>query len=361
MQTIHVNTTSRAYDVVVGEHMLDHVGNAARGAVKGPNAFIVSDTNVWPLYHEPVEQYLTDAGFSVAHYVFPAGEASKNLSTLSDVLEAMAEAELGRDDIVIALGGGVVGDVAGYAAASYMRGIAVVQVPTSLLAMVDSSVGGKTAVDLKGGKNLAGAFWQPSAVIASIACLSTISPELLTDSCGEVIKHGVLADPAMFAELEASPINTRDAEGNLDYERLERIVSRNIEIKRDVVDQDEKEQGLRQTLNLGHTIGHAIEAANNYELGHGSSVAAGMCFIARACAKLGICPAEDAERIVACVAAHGLPTTSDIDTETLYTFALADKKRHGNTMNVNMIKDIGNVYVQKMPLDEFKELIELGR
>lgn len=361
MQTIPVHASSRNYEVTVARNNLDQVGTAARAAAKGSNAFIVSDTNVYPLWAAPVEASLKAAGFNVSCATFLAGEARKNLGTLSDILEAMADVPLSRDDIVIALGGGVVGDIAGFAAATYMRGIQVLQVPTSLLAMVDSSVGGKTAVDLRGGKNLAGAFWQPSAVYASIECLSTISPELLTDSCGEVIKHGVLADPDLFSDLEASPINTRNATGELNYERLERVVARNIEIKRDVVDQDEKEQGLRQTLNLGHTIGHAIEAANDYKLGHGSSVAAGMCFIARACAKLGICPEQEAARIVACVAAHGLPTTSDIKTELLYTYALADKKRHGETINVNMIKRIGEVYVEKMPLEQFKELIELGR
>lgn len=361
MQTIDVHTSQRTYTVSVAQHMLDAIGKATREATSGKNTFIVSDSHVWPLWGKPVEESLKCVGFSIAHYAFTAGEASKNLSTLSDILEAMAEVPLSRDDIVIALGGGVVGDVAGLAAATYMRGIQVVQVPTSLLAMVDSSVGGKTAVDLHGGKNLAGAFWQPSAVIASLECLSTIDADLLTDSCGEVIKHGVLADQELFAELETIPINKRNEAGELDYERLERVVARNIEIKRDVVDKDEKEQGLRQTLNLGHTIGHAIEAANNYKLGHGSSVAAGMCFIARACAKLGICPQEDAERIVACVAAHGLPTSSDIATDELYAFALADKKRHGDTINVNMIRCIGEVYVDKMPLNQFKELIELGR
>lgn len=370
MQTIQVHTEARSYEVEVGTGLLSRAGELARAASKGTNAFIVTDSHFCEdeasgsgakKWFDQVKETLCSAGFEVHYAVFPAGEASKNLRTLSDILEKMAEVPLSRDDVVIALGGGVTGDIAGFAAACYMRGIQVIQVPTSLLAMVDSSVGGKTAVDLKGGKNLAGAFWQPSAVIASLECLTTISPELLTDSCGEVIKHAVLADPALFAELEASPINSRNNEGNLDFERLERVISRNIEIKRDVVDQDEKEKGLRQTLNLGHTVGHAIESANNYELGHGSSVAAGMCFIARYCAKRGICSCECAERIESCVFAHGLPTSSDIATEVLYERALADKKRHGSTVNVVLIEDIGRVRVQKMSLAEFKEIIEIGR
>lgn len=361
MQTIDVHTTQRAYEVRVAKSCLDTIGEVAKELVGGRNAYIISDTNVYPLWGAAATESLEAAGFEVYAGTFLAGEMRKNLGTLSDMLEGMAGVPLSRDDVVIALGGGVAGDIAGFAAASYMRGIQVIQVPTSLLAMVDSSVGGKTAVDLRGGKNLAGAFWQPSAVIASLECLSTISPELLTDSCGEVIKHAVLADPALFTELEATPINRRNASGELNYERLEKVVARNIEIKRDVVDQDEQERGLRQTLNLGHTVGHAIESANNYELGHGSSVAAGMCIVARACAAKGICTPECAERIVACVAAHGLPTTSNIATDELFAHALADKKRHGDTVNAVLIKDLGSVYVEPMALADFKELIELGK
>lgn len=361
MQTIDVHTSQRAYTITVAKDCLWAVGSIANKLISGRNAFIISDTNVYPLWGKPVEASLRDAGFTVSSNVFLAGEASKNLTTLSNILEAMANVPLNRDDVVIALGGGVVGDVAGFAAATYMRGIQVIQVPTSLLAMVDSSIGGKTAVDLHGGKNLAGAFWQPSAVIASLTCLSTIEPDLFTDSCGEAIKHGILADPAMFANLETLPLNTRDEEGGLDYERLERIVARNIEIKRNVVDQDEQEHGLRQTLNLGHTIGHAIEAANNYQLGHGSSVAAGMCFIARAAAKLDKLAPKQAERIIDCIKAHGLPTTSDFSTDELLHFALADKKRHGSSINVIMLYDIGHVDIEPMDIEAFRDLIELGR
>lgn len=354
----------------MGSDILGGVTSAARAAVKGNNAFIVTDSHFTyeadPEHNagkwlSQVKDALEDAGFTVHIRDFKAGEAAKNLRTLADILEAMASVPLNRDDIVIALGGGVTGDIAGFAAACYMRGIQVIQVPTSLLAMVDSSVGGKTAVDLPSGKNLAGAFWQPSAVIASIDCLSTISPGLLTDSCGEVIKHAVLADRQLFEELEKLPINTRNAAGELDYERLERVIARNVEIKRDVVNADEKEQGLRQTLNLGHTIGHAIESANGYNLGHGASVAAGLCFIVRYCAKKGICTQECADRIVSCVAAHGLPTTTDTDIDTLYAYALSDKKRHGATVNTVLVEDIGQVRIQKMSLEEFKEVIELGR
>lgn len=356
MQTIPVQTASRSYDVLIGQDILDLVGKTTRETAGGTKAFLVSNVNVDPLYGTQVTRSLEAEGYEVSHMVVGAGEFIKNMGVLTDMLERMAQAGLGRDDVVVALGGGVVGDLAGFAAAVYMRGCHVVQVPTSLLAMVDSSVGGKTAVDLTAGKNLAGAFFQPNAVIASLTCLRTINPSLFADSCGEVIKYGVMCDPKLFNTVAEQPLDAR----NLDYDRLEMIISRCVQIKRDVIADDETEQGLRQTLNLGHTIGHAIEICNDYRLGHGSSVAAGLCYMARACAKLGLCDAADATRIVDVVAAYGLPTTSDIAPETLYTHALADKKRHGDGINVVLIRAIGNVEVKRISLPEFRKLIELG-
>ncbi|WP_130812172.1 3-dehydroquinate synthase [Olsenella sp. Marseille-P4559] len=357
IQLVHVNAQSGSYDVMVGLDILSEVGPTARRTAGGNVAFVVSNTNVNPLYGEVVNRSLSDAGYTVATKVVGVGEAIKTMSVLSDVLECMADAQMTRDDLIVALGGGVVGDLAGFAASIYMRGCHVLQVPTSLLAMVDSSVGGKTAVDLVHGKNLAGTFFQPSAVIASIECLTTINRQLFTDSCGEVLKYGVMSDAELFRELERRPIN----EGNYDLERIGKIVKRCIEIKRDVVDTDEREKGLRQILNLGHTIGHAIEAESSYTLGHGSCVAAGMCFIVRACAKRQLCPDEVAQRVVSTVERYGLPTGSNISTDSLYERALADKKRHGDFINVVLVRDIGKVEVATLPVDDFRVLIEEGR
>ena len=357
MQAVRVSTDSRDYDVLVGSDILDLTGPRTRSCAGGTRAFLVSDTNVDPLYGGRTAASLEGSGYAVARMVVPEGEPTKNMGQLAHVLERMAEAGLTRDDVVVALGGGVVGDLAGFAAAVYMRGCKVVQVPTSLLAMVDSSVGGKTAVDLEHGKNLAGAFFQPRVVVADIAALATIDHALLTDSCGEVIKYGVMRDAALFDELVARPLNV----GELDYGRLERVVTRCVELKRDVVDADEREGGVRQTLNLGHTIGHAIESASHYRLGHGSSVAAGMCFMARACARLGICSDEVSRRVVEGVRAYGLPTGSDVPTEELFERALSDKKRHGDTINVVTILDVGSVGVETVSLGRFREMIDLGR
>lgn len=353
---IDVSTPSRSYQVHVGRHILGQVGQLVRQAAGGSVAAVVSDSNVAPLYAQQVLDSLQAAGYRTALITFPAGEQSKRLGTLGDILEQLAQAELSRDDVVVALGGGVTGDMAGLAAAMYLRGCQVAQVPTSLLAMVDSSVGGKTAVDLEAGKNLAGAFFQPSVVVADVDCLGTLSHDLLTDSCGEVIKHGVIADADLFREVSEHPLN---APGYAP-EDMERVVARNVQIKRDVVDADERERGLRQTLNFGHTIGHAIEAASDFHLGHGTCVACGMCCIARASVRKGWCAPEVAQAIEQAVAAYGLPTQTSLDHDTIFHYATHDKKRHGTHVNVVVPLRIGQVEVRRIDLDQLRELIDLG-
>lgn len=353
---VPVCTTSRAYDVHVGCSILDDAGQLIREAAGGHTAAIISDSHVAPLYAKRVRSSLEAAGYRTVLLTFPAGERHKRFSTLENLLEGLAEAELSRDDVVVALGGGVTGDMAGLAAALYLRGIQVAQIPTSLLAMVDSSVGGKTAVDLEAGKNLAGAFFQPSVVIADVECLHTLSHELFTDSCGEVIKHGVLADEGLFDKLCARPINS----DGYDDAELARIIARNVEIKRDVVNADEQEHGLRQTLNLGHTLGHAIESASNYALGHGTSVAIGLCCVARAAERLGQSEAGTSQRIEAICAAHGLPTATALDPDTVMRYATHDKKRHDQTVNLIVPVRIGEVEIRKTTLDELEEVIRIG-
>ena len=357
MQTVHVETASRAYDVLVGAHLIDSLGTRVREATGARRCCVVTETNVGPLYADAVERSLRAAGLDVAErMVFAAGEEHKTLATLGGLLEGLAERELTRDDVVVALGGGVTGDMGGLAAALYLRGVRVVQVPTSLLAMVDSSVGGKTAVDLAAGKNLVGAFWQPSLVVADVATLSTVPGELFRDSCGEVVKHAVLADEALLDALTEHPLTERR-----DERALVDVVARNVSIKRDVVSADERERGLRQTLNLGHTVGHAIEAASDFSLGHGTCVAAGLCVVARAAAARGWCAPKTAARVEACVAAHGLPTGTDLATDELMRYVAHDKKRHEDTVNLVVPLEIGRCEVRAVSLEELRRLIELGR
>ena len=209
--TIDIDT-ARPYQVHVGTFLLEQAGPLVRATAGGTKAVIVTDTNVGPLYQMPVKQSLEASGYEVSICTFEAGEAHKRAETYVAILEFVAEHELSRSDVIVALGGGVVGDVAGFVAATYMRGCKFVQIPTSLLAMVDSSVGGKTAIDLAAGKNLAGAFWQPSVVIADVGCLATLTPEQFADGCGEVVKHAVIADPELFAELEKTPAHAGAAQ-----------------------------------------------------------------------------------------------------------------------------------------------------
>ena len=337
-QVVRVSCPSMDYDVHVGAGILSEVGAITRESCGGGRCCVISETNVAPLYLERVSQSLAEAGYEVSSLVFEAGERSKNVRTLSWLLEGLAERGLTRDDCVVALGGGVTGDIAGLSAAMYLRGIKVVQVPTSLLAMVDSSVGGKVAIDLEAGKNLAGAFWQPRAVVADVTCLHSLSHELLTDSCGEVIKHAVLADDAHLVD----------------------VVARNVSIKRDVVNADEREHGMRQTLNLGHTIGHGIEAASDFALGHGSCVAAGLCCMLRSCVALGWTDPALAQRVERCVEAHGLPTDTQVDHQTLMSYMTHDKKRHGDSMNVVVARGAEDVVVRRVSLDELARIVELG-
>ena len=353
---VAVDTPSRSYEVRVGCGNLRTIGSVTRSAAGGERACVITETNVGPLYADAVKASLEEAGYRTCVLTFPAGEQSKNLATVAGLLEGLAEAELTRDDVVVALGGGVTGDMAGLAAALYLRGIQVVQAPTSLLAMVDSSVGGKVAVDLEHGKNLCGFFWQPSAVVADVACLHSIAPELYTDSIGEVVKHAVLADPAMLGELTERPMN---GEGYPD-EKVAAVVAANVAIKRDVVNADEKERGLRQTLNLGHTIGHGIEAASDFALGHGSCVAAGLCCMARAACAKGWCKPETRDAIVAAMAAQGLPTDTDLPRDVVFDYMTHDKKRHGDSVNIVVPAGLGAVEVRKVTLGELRELVELG-
>lgn len=351
-----VSTPSRAYDVHVGTGLLDEVGAITRQSCGGGHACVISETNVAPRYLERALASLRAAGYEASSQVFAAGEPSKCLSTLGELLEGLAEHGLDRDDVVVALGGGVTGDIAGLAAAMYLRGCRVVQVPTSLLAMVDSSVGGKVAVDLEHGKNLAGFFWQPSAVVADVECLHTLEHQKLTDSIGEVVKHAVLADPDLLDEITRRPLNA----GGYPDDEMARVVSRNVAIKRDVVDADEREQGTRQTLNLGHTIGHAIEAASGFALGHGSCVAAGLCCVARASAAKGWCSEDTCGRILAAVEAHGLPTGTDVDPDVLLGYMAHDKKRHADAVNLVVPARIGHVEIRRTGMGELRELLELG-
>lgn len=343
MNTVTVNA-SKTYDVRIGSGLLPQLGAEVKKLGKAQKICIVSETTVYPLYGKTVADSLERAGFSVVSFVFPAGEESKNGTVFLQLLNFLAESGLTRSDIIVALGGGVTGDLTGFAAASFLRGIRFVQVPTTLLAAVDSSVGGKTAIDLPAGKNLAGAFCQPSLVLCDTDTLNTLPADIFRDGCAEVIKYGILYDPALFSHLE---------EKGLDFDQ-EAVITRCVELKRDVVMEDEFDTGARMKLNLGHTIGHGVEAKSNFTLSHGKSVAIGMAIVSRACG----CP--DTPRILAILRQFGLPVSTDDTADEILSFALSDKKRSGNLVKLILPNAIGDCVIVPTPVEKLKSFIQAG-
>lgn len=344
MKTIHVNA-SKAYDVVIGTNLIPTLGVSLLKVLgKSCKIAIISDSNVWPIYGDTVTNSLKDAGFTAVSYAFPAGESSKTSATYLNILNFLAENHITRSDAILALGGGVVGDISGFSAATYLRGIPYIQVPTTLLAMVDSSVGGKTAIDLPAGKNLVGAFYQPSLVLCDLDTLSTLPESTFCDGCAEVIKYGVLYDEELFSHL---------SQQGLDFNR-ESVIARCVELKRNVVAEDEFDTGARQKLNLGHTIGHGVEAQSNFTVSHGQAVAIGMMIVAKAG-----CPAIY-KQLEAVLAKFHLPTTTDFSARSLFHSALSDKKRAGQSINLIIPKSIGSCSIVPMPIDKLESFIEEG-
>lgn len=350
MNTVHV-TASKNYDVLIGSGLLQALGSyTINYNNRTRKVCIVSEDNVWPLYGEIARNSLLNAGLEVTEFVFHAGEQFKNAAVYLDLLYFLADNQITRTDLIIALGGGVVGDLAGFAAATYMRGIPFIQVPTTLLAAVDSSVGGKTAIDLPVGKNLVGAFYQPELVLCDIDCLNTLPEDIFRDGCAEVIKYGVLYDPALFAHL---------LEKGLNFDR-KAVITRCVELKRDVVAEDEFDTGARMKLNLGHTIGHAAESQSHFEISHGKGVAIGMAIVSRAAAACGICDTATRDAVVSILEKFQLPVSCSYSAESLYHAALSDKKRKGGMVNLIIPERIGSCRIVPTPVEKLLSFIESG-
>jgi len=347
---------SREYDVLTGEGLLDQTGTLVKEvAPDALKALIVTESNVAPLYMNLVKHRLEEAGLEVYTYVFEAGEQSKNINSIAGMWGTMAKAGFTRTDIVAALGGGVTGDMAGFAAASFLRGIKVIQMPTSLLAMVDASIGGKTGIDLPEGKNQVGAFWQPSMVIEDTSCLKTLPDEVFTEGMAEVIKYAYIMDVPLY-DLLASNAD-KGVKIRQDSELMEKIVGMCAADKADVIMGDEFDNGRRQTLNYGHTVGHVIERNNNFALAHGVCVAKGMGIIIDACVKAGRLDAAKAQKMKDLIKAYGLPTEDGITAGEAVSGAMNDKKKRGNTLSVILVTDIGVSEIVKMTPGEFEEFL----
>lgn len=335
-------------EIIIRRGLLDEAGAVVRQHIGADRAAIITDTTVNALYAGRLEASLKSSGFDVIKYVFPAGEASKTVDTYIKVINFLAANRLSRSDVVFALGGGVVGDLAGFAAATYLRGIKLVQVPTTLLACVDSSVGGKTAVDLPTGKNLLGAFYQPHIVLIDPCNLDTLPDGVFLDGAAEVIKYAAIMDAEMYSMFD-------DMHG-----RADEIIARCVKNKKYIVDQDERDVGLRQLLNFGHTFGHAIELLNNFRLGHGHCVSIGMAIMARACVKKGMCDPICATQLIGTLKSVGLPTSTGFSAEAIYNAMLSDKKRAGCSITLVVPSVPGNCVLHKIPIEEALGFILAG-
>ena len=350
MRNVHVNLGPKSYDIEIDRGLLPHVGGKIKKLLpKAEKAAIITDSHVGPLYAPLLRDSLEKEGLAVTVLTFTAGEENKNLQTLGALYDGLAEAGLTRSDAVVALGGGVTGDMGGLAAATFLRGVAFIQIPTSLLATVDSSVGGKVAVDLSSGKNLVGAFYQPKAVFIDPDLLKTLPVRYLHDGLAEVIKYGCIMDKELFMMLEKMQ---NDAE-LLDH--ADKIIETCCNIKARIVEHDEFDTGERMLLNFGHTLGHAVEKTFRFDrYSHGEGVGIGMVLLTRQSEKLGLTEFGTADRIVALLQRFQLPTTVEIHKEDFLQAIALDKKKRGSRLTLVLLKRIGESFLQKV---EFSDMI----
>lgn len=327
MERIHIDA-STSYDVIIEEQALQHIAQYIKPLKSPRPTIIVSDDLVAAHYLDCVKAQLESAGYTVYTYVFPHGETEKNARRLLHLVEYMAEKALTRKDLLIALGGGVVGDMAGFAAATYLRGIDYVQIPTSLLAAVDSSVGGKTAVNLSAGKNLWGAFKQPILVLCDPTTLQTLPAEEFANGCGEIIKYGMLGYPELLQDLQTKPLE----QGDLPH--IESIIALCVKAKAAIVSQDERESGIRALLNFGHTFGHGIEQLSHFKIKHGMAVSIGMALMMRSAYKTGYLNQAELTAFLDLLIKHNLPIHTDYSASDLCQAALHDKKSQGETITI---------------------------
>lgn len=343
VKKLRVNIPGREYEIHIGSGILDNADKLIQEVSGCKKAAVVTDSNVGPLYADKLKAVLERGGIDCGVITVAAGEESKSLEVLSRLYKSILELGITRSDLIIALGGGVVGDLTGFAASSLLRGIPFVQIPTTLLAQVDSSVGGKVAVNLPQGKNLVGAFYQPKAVIIDTEVLRTLKPETLADGMAEVIKYGAIADAELFGILE----NIKNTEEL--FAKIPEIVYTCCDIKRRVVEDDEFDTGGRMILNFGHTYGHAIEKKYGYSgFSHGMGVAVGMVMASERGEREGITPGGTAERMRRILKGYSLPTEAELDRDSLISAVSVDKKGVGDKINLILLREIGDAIIYKI-------------
>lgn len=338
MKQLTVNTGKR-YDILIERGIINKCGELIKEVSKATRVAVISDSNVMKIYGDTVINSLISNGFITSAFEFPAGESSKRLSTIEQIYNHLADNGFTRSDLIVALGGGVTGDMAGFAAATFLRGIEFIQIPTSLLAQVDSSVGGKTGVDIAQGKNLVGAFWQPSLVLIDSDTLKTLPQRHINDGMAEIIKYGCIKSKTLFETLEQTNA----------IEIIDDIIFECVSIKRDVVSRDELDKGERALLNFGHTLGHALEKIHNYtKLTHGEGVAIGMVMITNASQKQNLTTAGTAKRIEKLCQKYGLPTTDNSSIMEIASATAGDKKSKGTSIDLIILNEIGNSVIYRI-------------
>ena len=346
MRSMKVNLdkkTSSSYEICIGYKFIDRMALIIAKNHKAGRHVLITDSSVGSIYAKQMMDSLNDVGLNINRIEFPAGESSKNINTVLDIVGKLLELGADRSTMLIALGGGVVGDMVGFIASIYMRGIPYIQIPTTLIGQVDSSIGGKTAIDLPHGKNLVGTFCQPRAVFADLTFLETLPQKEFNNGLAEIIKYGIIDDEKMFSILEEN----MDAVKSRDSALLTKIVENCCRIKKSIVEIDEKEQGLRRLLNYGHTLGHALEAVSKYTISHGEGVALGMIAAARISEKLRYLDAIQLKRIEEIIMKAGLPgkIPQDFSADGIISRLAMDKKKKDDVVHFILLKKIGMPFV----------------
>lgn len=345
MEKFRVSASSE-YDIYIGSCIINNIGSYINDILPPCKICLITDSNVNSLYSQVVISSLMEAGFQTVKIVFPAGEHSKNLSTYTNIVSALAEEGITRSDSIISLGGGVVSDIAGFVASTYMRGISYIHIPTTLLSSIDASVSGKTSINLPNGKNLIGSFWQPSLVVCDTKLFETLDAHQLQDGMAEAVKSAVVSEASLLGHIYKNEI---------DY-----IVKRCISIRKSFVEADERDTGIRQLLNFGHTIGHAVEKLSSYNIPHGQAIATGMIIEARAAYRMGLTNTDISYDLSNIFSSIGFNTQLPSYDDTLYQLTLKDKKICNNNITVIVPEEIGKATLQKLPINMLKEYIISG-
>ncbi len=352
MKTLRVNLEEKSYDIIIGKNIIQEAGSYVKKVFQGSKICIITDDNVNKIWGDKVKESLEAAGFTVSVFQFNHGESNKNITTVLDAYSFLLNFKITRSDLVIGLGGGVVGDLAGFVASTFLRGVSFVQIPTTLLSQVDSSVGGKVGIDLPEGKNLVGSFYQPKLVLIDTNTLDTLSEKFFNDGLGEVIKYGLIRDEKLFQQLKNYE-NKKYLKDDMEY-----IVYTCCNIKRQVVENDEHDTGERMILNFGHTLGHAIEKVYGFDLfSHGVAVGIGMYLITKISENLGLTEKNTSEEIKNMLVKYELPYNIDIKNkkEIIETITLDKKNIEGN-LNVILIENVGKSFIHKTDTSFFEEV-----